>query len=227
MKRKKSSDHRSVLRKVWHFIWEDDSPLSWIVNIVLAFVLIKFIVYPGLGFLLGTTHPIVAVVSGSMEHGAPVGSSGLREVCGNVLPPDVSYNGRFDSWWQMCGDFYAGRGITRQRFLTFPYTNGFNKGDIMVLVGADAATVTAGQIIVFKPLTGGSPIIHRVVATEKEANIYYLTTKGDHNPAIFAEIGENRIGEDRLIGRTVMRIPYLGYIKIWFVDLLRLVGIAR
>ena len=48
--------------KVWWFLWEDDSVWSWLANIVLAFVLIKFIVYPGLGLALQTSHPIVAVV---------------------------------------------------------------------------------------------------------------------------------------------------------------------
>ena len=68
------------LRKIWYFIWEDNSIWSWIVNVILAFVLIKFIVYPGLGFLLTTSHPVVAVVSESMEH-----------------------NLRFDDWWEKNG----------------------------------------------------------------------------------------------------------------------------
>ena len=51
----------NILKKTWHFIWEDDSLLSWIVNIVLAIVLIKFIIYPGLGLVLGTGFPVVAV----------------------------------------------------------------------------------------------------------------------------------------------------------------------
>ena len=66
MAQKKSA--KDIWKKVWHFIWEEDSVASWVVNIILAFVLIKFIVYPGLGFALGTTHPVVAVVSPSMEH---------------------------------------------------------------------------------------------------------------------------------------------------------------
>ena len=60
--------NKSTWQKIWYFIWEDDSVLSWIVNIILAFVLIKFIVYPGLGLVFGTDFPVVAVVSGSMEH---------------------------------------------------------------------------------------------------------------------------------------------------------------
>ena len=60
---------RSLLGKIWYFVWEEDSVLSWAVNIVLAFFLIKYLVYPGLGLALGTTHPVVAVVSGSMAPG--------------------------------------------------------------------------------------------------------------------------------------------------------------
>ena len=59
--------YKKKLKRLWHFIWEDNSVWSWIANIVLAFILIKFIVYPSLGFVLGTTHPVVAVVSESME----------------------------------------------------------------------------------------------------------------------------------------------------------------
>jgi signal peptidase I len=59
---------KKLWKKVWYFVWEDNSVWSWIVNIILAFVLIKFVVYPGLGFVLTTSHPVVAVVSGSMEH---------------------------------------------------------------------------------------------------------------------------------------------------------------
>ena len=63
--------HKDTAKNVWKFIWEDDSIWSWMLNIILAFVLIKFIVYPGLGLLLGTSYPVVAVVSESMEHNEP------------------------------------------------------------------------------------------------------------------------------------------------------------
>ena len=61
-------DFKQFLKKTWHFIWDDDSIWSWIINVILAFVIIKFLVYPGLGFIMQTSYPIVAVVSGSMEH---------------------------------------------------------------------------------------------------------------------------------------------------------------
>ena len=54
--------------KFWKFVWEDDSIEAWILSAIFAFLIIKFLVYPALGFVLSTTHPVVAVISGSMEH---------------------------------------------------------------------------------------------------------------------------------------------------------------
>src|SRR3989344_2629446 len=102
----------SLLKNTWYFIWKDDSLLSWIVNVILAFLLVKFIVYPGLGFLLSTSHPLVAVVSSSMEH-----------------------DGNFNDWWQQQSDWYEDKGITKEGFQEYHFKNGFNKGDIMVLYG--------------------------------------------------------------------------------------------
>ena len=73
-----------MLGKIWHFIWKDDSLLSWIINILLAFLIVKFLIYPGLGFALGTTYPVVAVVSSSMHH-----------------------DGDFDQWYEEKGDWYS------------------------------------------------------------------------------------------------------------------------
>ena len=80
---------KKLLKKTWHFIWEEDSIWSWIVNVILAFILIKFIVYPGLGLLLSTSHPVVAVVSESMEH--------------NEM--------KFDDWWDKNNNWYVDNGI--------------------------------------------------------------------------------------------------------------------
>ena len=65
-KKKQKKELKTKWSKFWYFIWEDDSVWSWIVNIGLAFLLIKFIVYPGLGLILATDFPVVAVVSGSI-----------------------------------------------------------------------------------------------------------------------------------------------------------------
>lgn len=192
---------KKTLKKVWHFIWEDNSVWSWIVNVVLAFVLIKYIVYPGLGFLLMTTHPVVAVVSESMEH-----------------------DGNFENWWQKSGKWYTISGIEKDEFRDFPFTSGFNKGDIMVLKGKSPEDIRIGEIIVFWSARK-DPIIHRVVNKWQENNVYYFQTKGDNyrtNPVPIRSsfLDETRISQDNIVGNAVLRIPLLGYVKIWFVELI-------
>lgn len=197
----------SWLRKLWWFIWEDNSIWSWIVNIILAFVLIKFIVYPGLGWVLGTSYPIVAVVSGSMEH-----------------------DGSFNEWWtSTCrkdlttnelitqADLYAMQNISLEQFRRFSYQNGFNKGDIMILRSPKNAEM--GDIIVFNADSRSDPIIHRVVSAGK-----VFKTKGDHN--CFSAPFELQVPREKVLGKTLLRVPFLGWIKIIFVELLKLGGIA-
>lgn len=201
-------------KKIWNFLWKEDSMLSWIVNIVLAFILIKFIIYPGLGLLLGTNLPVVAVISESMEH-----------------------DGGFDEWWgsqAMCGEetilynnvtrckqseWYAAKDITKEEFKEFPMYNGFNKGDIIILRGVDFERLGVGEIIVYQSRLS-YPIIHRIV--EKND---IVQTKGDHNPRqiVDAKLNEKSITKDQIIGKAWIKIPWLGYVKIWFVDIVQCV----
>jgi len=197
--------NKSTWQKVWFFIWTEDSLESWIVNIILAYVLIKFLLYPGLGLILGTTHPIVAVVSGSMQH-----------------------NGQnFDSYWEKAGAWYEAKGITKGQFDAFTMHNGFNKGDIMILVGAKNADV--GDIIVFQARRP-DPIIHRVVKKDLlVTGDYRYQTKGDNyltNPESInaPSLNELDIRQEQLIGKAFIRVPFLGYVKIWAVDFVCLFG---
>ncbi len=141
------------LKKIWKFIWYEDSFASFMVNIILAFLIVKFLLYPGLGLVIGTKYPIVAVVSSSMEH-----------------------NDNFDNWWNSNKEWYLDKGITKEDFQTFKLNNGFNKGDIVFLYGTKNPKV--GDVIVFQ----GSmkyPIIHRIVNINEDGT---FQTKGDNNP---------------------------------------------
>jgi len=213
--------------KIWYFIWHDNSAASWIVNIILAYLIIKFLVYPGLGLVFGTNFPIVAVVSNSMEH-----------------------HESFDEWWIDNEDYYLGLNITKTMFSDYPFTNGFNRGDIMFLIGKEPDDIKVGDVIVFqskKPY----PIIHRVIQKEDKA-MWAFQTKGDNNKEqireyddpstpVFGEVflkpgqavpkghivvlDETQVLEKQILGKAVMRVPWLGYVKIWFVDLMRITGI--
>ncbi len=190
---------KKTLKKIWHFIWEEDSVWSWIVNIVLAFLLIKFIIYPGLGLALGTHYPIVAVVSESMEH---------KEI-------------KYDTWWVSRGDWYVQNSISKEEFSKFPLKNGFNRGDIMILKGKKAQDLKVGDVIVFK--TGRpDPIIHRIVEIRKDKDKYTFHTKGDNNAGSLPE--ELAIQETQVIGTAKVRVPLLGWIKISFVELFGIGG---
>ena len=222
-------------KRLWYFIWEDNSIWSWIVNIVLAFVLIKFVVYPGLGFVLNTSHPVVAVVSESMEHKSSSscieeGSFGILkycvkynyEICGKFHDKYKSFN--LDEFWDKCGDWYkANTEVRKENFKQFHFKNGFNKGDIMILNGKKPESIRLGDVIVFWS-NKRDPIIHRVIKKWEENGAYYFQTKGDHNPNSIksAFLDETKVSEEQVIGNAFFRIPLLGYIKIWFVELLNI-----
>mgnify|MGYP001613382031 CR=1 FL=1 len=187
------------LKKLWYFIWEDNSIWSWIANVVLAFILIKFIVYTSLGFVLHTSHPVVAVVSESMEH-----------------------NNGFEKWWEKSNKWYVENDIKKENFDKFPLKNGFNKGDIMTLKGKKPEKIEVGDVVVFWSAKR-DPIIHRVVKKWQAGNTYYFQTKGDNyktNPTSIksAFLDETNVSKEQIVGNAVLRIPLLGYIKIWFVE---------
>ena len=112
------------LKKIWQFIWHDDSIWSWLVSAILAFLIVKFLFLPGLGLALGTSHPIVAVVSGSMEH-KTVGADGAYGACGVFITEKKKLS--FDEFWNMCGAWYQEQvSITKEQFSQYNFKNGFN-----------------------------------------------------------------------------------------------------
>jgi hypothetical protein len=194
-----------LLKRIWHFIWYDDSLLSWIVNLILAFIIIKYLLFPFLGLILGSKFPVVAVVSTSMEH-----------------------DGNFDTWWnsqaycnnKICTQekFYSSFNITKEQFQNFKLKNGFNKGDVMVLTSVDSIKI--GDIVVFFS-KDGRPIIHRIISLNP------MQTKGDHNQDQIKTnaLNETNVQKQMLIGKASFRIPLLGYVKILFAWLLSLFGL--
>ncbi len=221
MAKKTHAKPKLTWKRVWHFIWHEDSWESWLVNIVLAFILIKFIVYPGLGFLLMTSHPIVAVVSGSMYHGLE-DRGAVYEICGQSYP-DKAFGSSYDTWWDNCGDWYENNtNLSLDDFKKFPMSKGFSKGDIILLLGSDPNDLEVGDIIVFNK-GQPYPIIHRLIDINNKGESLIFTTKGDHNSASGSI--DKGITEDMIIGKAVLKIPFIGYVKILAVDFLKLVHI--
>lgn len=188
-----------TLKKFWKFVWHDDSIASWIVAFILAFLIVKFIVYPLIGLAFGTSYPIVAVVSGSMEHEQP-----------------------FNEWWELNQEWYEGNNIYKEDFEEFVFKNGFMKGDIIFLRGVEPKDIKVGDVIVFQSTTV-YPVIHRVVKTWEDGS-HYFQTKGDHNGKSDPGLLELEISEERVLGKTLFRIPKLGWVKLVFVEMFNLGG---
>ncbi len=203
-------------KKIWCFFWHEDSIASWLANLIVAFLVIYYIVYPVLGVLLGTSYPIVAVVSESMEHGLHNGA-----ICGQ---PFNAFPESFDNYWDVCGHWYEGKNISKGQFKDFPFRNGFHKGDVIILWRANNGNIKTGDILVFQSIKV-QPIIHRVINAWEEEGKHYYQTKGDHNQNSYSLLQETKISEERVYGKGMLRIPYLGWVKILFVDAAGKVGI--
>ena len=88
----------------------------------------------------------------------------------------------------------------------------------MILRGVEPKDIKVGDVLVYETSRYHNPIIHRVVEIVDDKGAYTFQTKGDHNSNPDPEtITAEHI---RRTGKAVMRVPYLGWVKIWFVRLL-------
>tara|TARA_Y100000310_G_C20665189_1_gene807086 strand:+ start:1797 stop:2384 length:588 start_codon:yes stop_codon:yes gene_type:complete len=187
------------LKKFYHFLVHDNSIWSWIVNIILAFIIVKFIIFPGMGLILSTDLPMVAVVSCSMEH--------------NIGDEDCSMGHlSFDDWWEQEQSWYLENGIDKSAFESFKMKNGFNKGDVIILHGKDEVEV--GDIVVYDSGAHTYPIIHRVTLINEGENT--VVVKGDNNDSP----DPYDVNLDGIRGTALYKIPYVGWVKIWFTSLI-------
>ncbi|VVB77709.1 Uncharacterised protein [uncultured archaeon] len=211
------------IKKSWKWIWDSDSVLSWIVALLVIFVFVKFIFFPSLSLITGTSLPLAGVESSSMDHQIVSDDYGRLTLCGKLYSPQDKKKLSFDEYWSICGDWYENKNISKEEFKTFPLNNGFSKGDIIIVWGR--FTPKIGDIIIFKSNEGSiapRPIIHRIVKIQDQI----MQTKGDHNSEQLVESNnlymtdETKIRKDQIIGKAILKIPYLGYIKLWTTELL-------
>ena len=116
----------------------------------------------------------------------------------------------FEEWWMKNSAWYESKEIGKADFESFPFKNGLNKGDIIFVTGKKEYEL--GEVIIFDA-AAKHPLIHRII--EKSP----ISTKGDHN-ADQLDIEKN-ISESSIIGKSTLRIPLLGWIKLIFFDFSR------
>lgn len=169
---------------------------SWWGNILLGFSAAVIFYYVILSGVLATDIPIVAVVSGSMEHANPeiMHYRWLEESLGY----DRSY---IDSW---------------------PASNGFLVGDMPVVSGGPPLTgffslvngkeevkYEVGDVIVYSVSGVSAPIIHRIIKINDDGT---YQTKGDNNLGQWDY--EFKVKSDQIKGKVIFIIPKIGYFKV-------------
>lgn len=191
---------KNLLSKFWFIVWKDNSPKGWIISIIFLFVVIKFVFFPILSFATGTTLPLAIVESCSMYHD------------GNLLSD-------FDNWWDKHEEKYSDVDLSKDDFNDYIFKNGFNKGDILFIIGVEPEKIKIGDVIIFEANTK-NPIIHRVIGIKIKDENYIFSTMGDNNPG---QLGvEKEIQENKIVGKAIFKLaPYIGWGKLIFFEMQR------
>jgi len=184
-------------KKFWFLLWKDESVWGWIFSIIFIFLFIKFIFFPVLSLITGTSLPLAIVESCSMYHQGGIFSN-------------------LDSWWSRHDSKYSNLNMTKSEFIDFSLKNGFNKGDILFIVGTNPEKLKIGDVIIFN---GGqkNPIIHRIINIREENGKRIFSTEGDNNNGQLSV--EKDINENQIIGKAIFKlVPYVGWGKLIFYE---------
>ena len=197
---------KTGFKKFWFLLWKDNSLKGWLFSLIFLFVFIKFIFFPILNLATGTALPLAIVESCSMYHK------------GNVFS-------NFDNWFARHDTKYLDLNITKAEFSDFILRKGFDKGDILFLVGANPDKLKVGDIIAFKSGTRKNPVIHRIIKIKEENGAKIFTTIGDNNQGFLTpsnnigQVDETEIRESQIVGKAVFRVvPFLGWVKLIFFE---------
>jgi signal peptidase I len=199
--------------------------VDWVAYIVFAFIF-AWVLYTGIGLLLGTAAPIVVVVSPSME---PVYTRGdaiiLTAPAANsvhaslvTLDRDSLQEIPFSDFGELSFERKDGR-LTASNIL-------FENGESILIT-------TEGSIVVYFSDWRKQPIIHRAVSQVKVGDGSYLLTKGDsiNNTTLDQDCGRiaNGVPDKNCItlypipvseleGQAAFKIPLIGCVKLWLLD---------
>jgi len=170
---------RKIFKKIWHFLHED-SWLSFIATLILAFVIIKFIFFPGLSMITGTSLPLVIVESCSMYH----------------------HNDGFENMFS--SPIYENNGIFLRDTKEWIFQNGFSKGDIIFVVGPE--NIKVGDVIIFNA-GANHPLIHRVISINGDS---YSTKGDNYKTNAGQLSSEISISEEQILGKALFKVPVIG-----------------
>ena len=188
---------KDLWKKFWFLLWKDDSLKGWIFSIIVIFVFIKFIFFPSLSLVTGTALPLAIVESCSMYHD------------GNLLS-------NYNEWFQKHNGKYSTLSIGKSEFENFKFNDGFNKGDILLITGANPKKLKVGDVIIFNAGIN-NPVIHRIIKIDNQKDNLIFSTMGDNNNGQLSF--EKSIQSSQIIGKAQFKIaPYVGWMKLIFFE---------
>lgn len=197
MKKRKKSKPGILWGKFWFLLWKDDSFKGWIFSIIFLFIFIKFIFFPLLSLVTGTSLPLAIVESCSMYHKGNLASD-------------------FDNWWERHNDKYNPFTINKLDFQDFKFRNGFNKGDILFIIGTEPEKLKQGDVIIFNA-NQRNPVIHRIMEINEVEGSLTFSTIGDNNHGQISF--EKNIKQEQIVGKAVFKlVPYIGWGKLIFFE---------
>ena len=137
----------------------------------------------------------------------------------NIIQACSMYHGEgFDTWWETHSTKYSKYNLDKQDFENFPFKNGFNKGDIILVTKVNINEVKVGDIIMLKSGVQ-NPFAHRVMNINEDNENRIFSTIGDNNNVQLRY--EQEISEDQIIGKVISRPIFyrgLGWVKLIFYD---------
>ena len=178
-------------------LWKNEYVQTAVVIGLIALAVFGF--WFGSQAVLNTPYPALAVVSGSM--------------C-------IPYDGACDGWLSV----------------THPFARTLHKGDLIIVQGVNPEDLKTdypdSDIIVFhEPSDPTDLIVHRIVAVDVVNGTLYFRTKGDGNSQVkwpdtpspseydpWQTNGVPGVREDLVVGKVVMRIPWLGHLVLFMRD---------
>jgi len=122
----------------------------------------------------------------------------------------------YDNWWSRHEKKYFYFNISKNEFKDFIFKNGFNKGDIFLVTGANIDKLKVGDVIIFN-VNYKNPVIHRIIKIKEKNNKRIFETIGDNNNGQL--VFEKNIIPNQIIGRARFKVaPYFGWIKLIFFE---------
>ncbi len=200
----------------------EDGLVRFGVEVVTAFIS-AWIVYALLGLLLGSSMPLVVVVSGSMEPVLHRGDVVILQGATNnpVKVQEIEFSGNLTD--RAFSEFGAIKPFLNQQGNVAVYGVEINRQ----LIVFDQN----GETVVYYSRFSQVPVIHRAVLKIHANDGVFLLTKGDANPTFDQDCGRVVLGrpeygcitpypvlESEVVGKQLLKIPFIGYVKLLLWD---------